>query len=141
MVASVRRRLRAATVCLLGVVASLSISASVPARTASAQPASMPAARPVPRAYDTTNLELTAQISRFDASAPARLRPTLAAPSNIAAPRSTRRKFVEDTPPPSSEALKTARLQAPIQPYAPSRPASPALRSAAPSDSNRQRAP
>src|ERR1017187_277666 len=140
MAASVRRRLRAATVCLLGVVASLSISAAVPARTAS-QPVSMPAARPVPRAYDTTNLELTAQISRFGASAPARLRPALTAPSNSAAPRSTRRKFVEDTPPPSSDALKTARRQAPIQQFAPSRPASPALRSAPPSDSNRQRAP
>ena len=141
MVASICRRLRTASICLLGVVASLSISASVPAGTAPARPASISAARPLPQAYDTTNLALTTPVSRSHASAPARLRPVLAAPSNSAAPRSTRRIFVEDTTHPSSDALKTARLQAPMQPYAPPRPASPALRSILPSDSNRQRAP
>ena len=132
------RRLRTVALFLLGVAASISLAASVPAE--SGPPPSAPSSAAAPAGH-LTLLALPAPGSHAYASAPTRLPSEFVGPPDSAAPRSTRRIFVEDTTPPSFEALKTARLQLPFKPHPPTPPASPALRNSFVSVSNRQRAP
>jgi len=139
MVACLGRRLRTASICLLGIAASLSVSACVVPVKTPTQPAQIPPAAQL--ALHPDILPATPG-SQFDPSIRVCLRPELAASNTIGQP-STRRTFVfvEDTTPPFTGALKTARLQIPLRPQTPTPPASPALRNSFFSPSNRQRAP
>lgn len=140
MVASIRLGLRTASICLLGVAASISISASVPTIAAPAQPAPVPAARQPAHHYGAAIPVGATPCSRFHGSTRTCLRPPVAAAPNFVAPHLTRRIFIKKTTPPSSEVLEIAELQVLMKPYTP-RPASPAIRNSSTSASNRQRAP
>jgi len=133
--------LRAAGICLLGVAASISIHASVPALAAPAQRAAKLAVPPAPRSGDCIRSVRATPAAPFPTGASAPLRPRVSAPSLSVAPRLSRRIFIEDTVPPSREALQTARVQAPIERFVPRRPATAATRNPFPAGSNRQRAP
>jgi len=133
MIVGLRLTLRTAGICLLGVVSSISTPASAQLKLVPAQPA--------PKVIDSNILAAATPVVRFHASASTRLRPELTLPPNSAALRLTRRIFVEDSTAPSSDALKTVRLQAPMRPQAPPSPTPPALRNNFSSVANRQRAP
>ena len=140
MVASIRLGLRTASICLLGVAASISISASVPTIAALAQPAPVPAAAQPAHDYGGAILVLATPGSRSHGSIWICLRPPLAAAPNFVAPHLSRRIFIKKTTPPSSEVLEIAELQVLMKPYT-LRPASPLIRNSSTSASNRQRAP
>ena len=140
MVASKRLGLRTASICLLGVAASISISASVPTIAAPAQTAPLPAAAQPAHDYGAAILVVATPGFRSHGSTWTCLRPPLATTSNSVAPHLTRRIFIKDTTPPSSEVLEIAELQVLIKPYTP-RPASPVIRNRSSSSFNRQRAP
>ncbi|MGA1984109.1 MAG: hypothetical protein ABSG84_16795 [Acidobacteriaceae bacterium] len=140
MVACLGRRLHNASICLLSIAASLSVSASVVPIKTPMRPAQIPAAAQLAQ---HPAILLATPGSRFRASARTCLRPEVADPPNSIGRRSARRTFifVEDTTPPFTGALKTARLQVPLRPQTPTPAASPALRNSFFSPSNRQRAP
>jgi hypothetical protein len=138
MVASIRLGLRTASICLLGVAASISISASVPTIAALAAP--VPAAAQPAHDYGGAILMLATPGSRSHGSIWNCLRPPLAAISNYVAPHLTRRIFIKKRTSPSSEVREIAELQVLMKPYTP-RPASPVIRNSSTSGSSRQRAP
>jgi len=115
MNAGIRLILRTASICLLGFTEIVPLAAS-PRHAAPISAASSILAHPRPQE-------------------------TLAAPFNSLTRRSTRRTFVENTTSPSSEALKTVRLQSPAKLDSPPFPGPPILRNASASVANRQRAP
>jgi hypothetical protein len=123
MTARARFRLRVTSICLLGVAAPVSLPASVAARVDPARCAAMAV-----WVHALPQVDGAVQV-------------VTAAPLSSVAPRSSRRIFVEDTKPPSSEASETARLQVPTKRCLRLRPAVLASRKSVASDSNRQRAP
>jgi hypothetical protein len=142
------RRLRTASICLLGVAASISVVASVPkiaaapknvvpaqaeSQAASAQPSTgnNSAARHVVAILDTQSFRGSVGICLCEA---------LATPRMSAIPHGHRRIFVEGTSPLSTKAL-TEVLQAPPDPNALSIPPPRALPNELSAGSNRQRAP
>jgi len=121
------------SIWLLGAVASLAI----PASTATLR------AVPVVGAVQTYDAAIPVAASqlRLHIADPASLRLALTTPDGSVSPESARRKFVEDTPPPSADALSAVRLLAPLEPDALPPPASSAPKRNSGSVSNRQRAP
>jgi hypothetical protein len=114
---SLRAGLRNACVCLLGIAAAFSIQASVPAKATHTQ--SLPIA--VPQAC-------TAHVLAASESEPR-------------TKRLARRVFVEDTTPPTSDALKADRLPLAIRSYSAPRPAPAMVSGRRTPIANRQRAP
>lgn len=131
MVAGLSLRLRNASICLLGMIASISLCASVPARSTPARSPQIPAAaQRAPQTHDAA-IALALPHSQRRESARTCLRPELATAFNAIGRRSARRTFVfvEDTTPPTSNTPKTAQLQIPPRPQAPPPPVSQARRS------------
>ena len=129
------RRLRTLGICLLGLAASISVFASVPQRAVS------PIASAASWGHDRASL--IGLTPGFPPHLSQTACPQQTPPINSLGRHSFRRVFifVEDTTPPSSDALKTARVEVPIQTQAPPSPASVPRRYAFASRSNRQRAP
>jgi hypothetical protein len=137
MFAGLRTGFRTTFLCLLSVAASLAAAASVPSK---ASPA--PAARTASAAQSTAPRDNPAALLPAAPSHPQACGDAeLTAPSNSLTHRVSRRIFVEDTTPPSSEVLTAARVQTPLRSDAPPRATSPALRNNTASVANRQRAP
>jgi len=128
-----RLKLRSLCICLLAAASFVSLHASVPVYR--------PAAQRALHSEDAANRVLATAGSPSHAPSRTCLGAALTNPSNSFAPPSARRIFVEDTTAPSTGALRTARLHVAMMSFAPPRPASPALRNASTSASNRQRAP
>jgi len=143
LAASTRRRLRIASLCLLGVAASVSIFASVPRTGAPSRPkpVSVAATQPATSGYSEVGLAVATPDARSSRhSADNWLRQAHVTPRISGRPRSTRRIFVEHTPPLPSEAL-TAMLEVPVKQYALLGSPSPVFRNGSSSGSSRQRAP
>ena len=137
------RNLRAVFFCLIGVAALISASASVPIKPGSVQPSVGAVAELRAHIYGSYISVEPASGERSRFVSRTCLNSEFTAPMDSVGHRASRRVFifVEDTTPPSSEALKTARLQIPVQPQVAVRAASPALKKSFISPSNRQRAP
>lgn len=129
------RRLPPLGILLLGLAASISVSASVPLRT------TPPIAIAAAAGYDA--VRLIAATPGFPHSYPRTACPQPTPPFRSVGRHSFRRVFVfvEDTTPPSTDRLQTARLHAPMQPEASPPQALPPRRNIVASPSNRQRAP
>jgi hypothetical protein len=134
MIVGVRSKLRFVCLCLLA--ATISLPASV-----RSQPASAQAAAHSTLLLDNAVLAAATSTLRPSSSEPVAICPALATPLSSASSNFSRRIFLEDTVPPSGEALKTAWLQVSMKPATPVRPESPPPRSSSTSLSNRQRAP
>lgn len=136
LAAGAGRRLRAASICLLAIAASISIHASVPPTVTPARPATArPYMQRAPRAIHVATRR--PQPHRLSATEARRPIPSI---SNADAAPFSHRIFLEGAAPPAEEAL-TALLQGLMTPDALPRPESPALRTTSASPSNRQRAP
>lgn len=133
MIVGLRLTLRTAGICLLGIVSSMSAPASVQLKLAPSQPA--------PFVIDSTILVAAPPVAWFHVSTNPCLRSALTVSPSSAAPRLTRRIFVEDSTSLSGNALKTVRLQDPMRPQVCLPPEPPALRTNSYSVANRQRAP
>ena len=143
MAACSGRRLHPAWIYLLCVLASISIAAPVPARAIPPTQfaPTLAALRVALQASGSAILVTDPPGSRLHTSSHTGLRPPTGTPSLSPLLHSTRRIFLEDIPPPSSEVLKIAWFQLPTKPSALPGPASPTLRNSSISASNRQRAP
>jgi hypothetical protein len=132
---SLRAGLRHACVCWFGIAAAVSIHASVPSKPAHTQTLTIASSR-------TCNASVLAesevQPRTFD-----RVLPTseFTTASSTVTKRLAGRVFVEDTFPPSSDALQAKRLPLATRSYPALRPPAPMLHSGSASVSNRQRAP
>jgi hypothetical protein len=140
MIAGVRLGLRAASMLVVGLAASVPVPASARLLHAPQQFASISAVEQSARNYHVTG-QVANRGARFHALASTGLRPPVTVPTASVTLHLTRRIFVEDTPPPSGEVLRAARLRAPMKPYAVPPVAPPALRKSSTSVANRQRAP
>jgi hypothetical protein len=138
MIFGVRLKVRSVCLCLLAAAAAISLHASVPPQPA--QPAPLRPALHAPRTFANA-VPLATKASHPGASQPDDVCPALATPPSTALSGLTRRIFLEDTVPPSSEPLKTAWLQISMKPATHGRPEPPALRNLSTSVANRQRAP
>lgn len=137
------RNLRTVVIYLIGVAALISASASVPIKPGSAQPSAL-AVEQLRAPIDEYNISVVptskGRSRSFNRTCPDSVINRRS--DSIGYPAARRVfVFVEDTTPPSSETLRTARLQIPVQPQAAVRAASSALKKSFTSPSNRQRAP